>query len=262
MADLQFREALRAWQSEGTKEDRERVVVLGLRYGMSLWGIFEYALGLSDEMPFYEAIAQADSEGIQEVLHLLADHLATLELNSFSSGSWSTGQEDEYGYQSYVEGTQYNIGFVDRHNRGEAYILEEVAGGVGAVYKKSSRITLHLVNDQDIIDEILNQRTQDMMIIASRYFLAKKAAGDSQPLYRIFHININFNGGTLDEPTIVDGIPFWQVGRNASHGFYMGYQDGQLYRMSEGYEWDDQGNSVLDRHVTPVEDFMGYIGHF
>ena len=258
MSDAEFRQAMRAWHAEGTSESKERVIVIALRQGMTHWDIFEFMLG-SGEIPFHEAVAHADDEYVRSILRLLASTLSTLEMNSFSSGSWSTGEQDEQGYQNYVGGTQYNIGFVDRDNRGTAYILEDETK---EIYRRQGESSLHLVNHQDTIDEVLNQRTQDMLIVASRYYLAKQAAGDSQPLYHIFHMNINFSDGTLDEPTVVDGIPFWQVGRNASHGFYMGYSDGQLYRMSEGYEWDDQGNSMLDRHVTPVEDFGGYMGHF
>ena len=34
-----------------------------------------------------------------------------------------------------------------------------------------------------------------------------------------------------------DGIPFWSVGHNASHDFYLGYADGVVYSGSCGEDW-------------------------
>jgi len=257
MTDLQFRQALRAWHSEGTPEARERVITLAQRQGMDHWDVFEFMLGLSD-MTFHAAVSVTEDEDMRGVLALLAEHLATLEMNAFAEGSWSTGHQEDYGYSSFVNGTQYNIGYVDYKNRGQAFVLEE---NTHEIYVKDSNY-LHRVENPEIIDEVRNQRAQDLIILASRYYLARQAAGDDPVLYRIYEQNINYNAGAIDEPTIVDEIPFWQVGRNASHGFYFGYRDGQLYRMSEGYEYDVQGNSFLDRHITPIEDFSGYMGHY
>lgn len=37
------------------------------------------------------------------------------------------------------------------------------------------------------------------------------------------------------KPRQRDGILFWQVGENASHGFYLGAKDGKYFRMSQNY---------------------------
>jgi len=259
MADIEFRRALRAWYEEQSFESGERAVKLGLRQGMGLWEIFETLLS-DEDAPFHRIVAETDDEGIRAVLALLADQLVVLEMNAFSQGTWSTGQ-DAIGDPQYIEGTEYRPGFVDRDNRGIPYVLED---GTGEIWiRDTTNYTAHRVSNPEVRDSILNLRAQDMLILASRYFLAKSAAGDDDALYRIFSEHINFTGGAIEEPTVVDDIPFWQIGRNASHSFYYGYLDGQLYRMSEGYDYDvvtDQ--EYLDQTVTPISNFGGYMGHY
>ena len=78
--------------------------------------------------------------------------------------------------------------------------------------------------------------------------------------------NRQFNGGKhQSEPSVVEGIEFWVVGRNASHEFYAGVgSDGRLYHRSFG-ETDynrKTGEISYGEDVREVKDFSGYYGHF
>jgi len=266
MADLEFRQALRHWYSEKSDQARERLIFVGLRQGMSFWDILKYALGFSDEVPLHEAVRDAIRRGgnnaIREVLDVVADKLAPMHTNALSHAMRRIGQ-DAYGNSDYVTGTTYNIGFVDWENRGESYLLED--GENGRIFRGEN--TLVQVHDQAIIDEILNQATQDFLIYASRRYLAEEEAGGDDTLYRILIMSINYAGGVIDEPEYHDydgvSIPFWEVGRNSSHEFYYGYLEstGQLYKMSSCYDYNEEGESFLDINIYPVDGFGGYAGH-
>jgi len=280
--DRQFRQALRIWHTEPTDEAQERVIALAFRQGMDIWDIFRLVLNWEDDIPLHQAVREALPQNVRiegpgaavnSALDLLGDRIAPLEENAFSSGTWSTGEDDEYGHSLYVSGKEYRIGYIDRETPGEAYILEDVVAGYepmgGNIYhhdKISHSITE--VDDIDIINAVRDQNMQDLLINVARWHIAKQAAGGNEILARILVMNIQYNSGEMDEPTLLDDpedpesyIEFWKVGRNATHGFYLGYKGGQRYRMSEYWDWDGE-ESHLDQNITPVDDFSGYIGHF
>jgi hypothetical protein len=88
-----------------------------------------------------------------------------------------------------------------------------------------------------------------------------------------WHMYFRGEARVTASPYVVDGIRFFLVGKNASHSFFAGMRDGQLYRCALGdeVEEDAQGNEVLDADgfpvvtckpsVTAVEDMSGYWGH-
>lgn len=99
----------------------------------------------------------------------------------------------------------------------------------------------------------LNQ--EDLAIEANRrQFAAEKAQGNQALECVLFNALAFDNCEPL--PFHEDGITWAQVGRNASHAFYMGADAAsQRYRMSEDYE-------TGERHVSKVEDVTWhYWGH-
>ena len=97
-------------------------------------------------------------------------------------------------------------------------------------------------------------------------------------LRRIMRIHLEYNGGHVNaRPMIKDGITFYSVGHNASHYFYLGVKDGQMYRCSidgwygsidyeralEAGELDEEGVNSDGSTITEIDpDDFGYIGHF
>lgn len=71
----------------------------------------------------------------------------------------------------------------------------------------------------------------------------------------------------LPRPIIKNGIPFYWVGHNASHEFYLGVQDGKIYHYSvgEGGPPDKDGVIPADERIQEItESELGtiYIGHY
>jgi len=76
-------------------------------------------------------------------------------------------------------------------------------------------------------------------------------------------------------PHMIDGVEFWQVGRNASHEFYVGklgpfflqYAIGEgLWPEEEYYKYDMGKEPPLDRSLYVFKTFdelaRTYMGHF
>ncbi|MEK7158924.1 MAG: hypothetical protein AAB575_00420 [Patescibacteria group bacterium] len=64
-------------------------------------------------------------------------------------------------------------------------------------------------------------------------------------------------------PTMKGGIAFFQVGRNATHDFYMGMKDGKRYGLYIGPgDCDENGRETTDVRITEVSDWKGYWGHY
>jgi hypothetical protein len=87
-------------------------------------------------------------------------------------------------------------------------------------------------------------------------------------LKTIIEIAMEYAGVTsVDKlcPREHDGILFFQVGRNASHEFYLGRKDGETWKRSvgESMEEDEHGIPLVDERIYKLEDEhgFGYIGH-
>lgn len=252
MADLEFRNAVRAWKESNTSENKHRVVNLARRQGMDFWQVFEFMLGCNELFMLHQAIKENDPEEIKPILFMLAEELAPQETNIISHSARNTGDGD------WISGTTYIIGYKDYENRGVEYILEDNSE---RVYLKGPQ-ELHLVHDQNIIDQVLNLYIQDVLIEAARNYIAEETSGGDPDLRKIYEMNIAYNRGKLSDPTFERGIPFFKVGGNASHTFYYGYKDGQLYKMAEEYDYNESGQPYPLRDVYTVEGFGGYSGHF
>ena len=67
----------------------------------------------------------------------------------------------------------------------------------------------------------------------------------------------SFEGWFAKQSAPPEQVTFYQVGQNASHDFYLGYdKDNRVYKASAGHE-------CLDPYWTVVEgDDFGYMGHY
>lgn len=98
---------------------------------------------------------------------------------------------------------------------------------------------------------------------------AKQAAYGDETFEHILRVAMEYAGVKSVEklyPHIENNIAFFQVGRNASHEFYLGRRDGETWKMSigEGMEEDEYGIPVLDKHIRKLgpDESFGYCGHF
>lgn len=144
---------------------------------------------------------------------------------------------------------------------------EYVVAGNGSVYKKEDYEHEVEVTDPAILLSIKAQIKEDGEIQAAREALAtKESHGDSTALM-ILSWHMEFNSGVIDsEPLEKNGIKFYQVGRNASHSFYLGIKDGKMYKYAtDGGYWNEETDEYTpdDSEAYEVDpNNVGYMGHF
>jgi len=137
------------------------------------------------------------------------------------------------------------------------------------------------VTDEAILQQIRNFPLEDRQIELARQEVAVQRAkedfsGDTRAV-TMFCTALAFNCFALEQeddnpytqPTSKNGISFYQVGRNASHSFYMGMKlqdDGEIHCYSGAYgeEFDEktrEWDHVFTHHE--VDSWSGgYYGHF
>jgi hypothetical protein len=73
-----------------------------------------------------------------------------------------------------------------------------------------------------------------------------------------------YNGGRVSEPDMRDGVAFYSVGHNSTHGFSVGVKDGRRYVMASYYDYDAETERTIEeisvREVAEWSD--AYLGHF
>lgn len=151
---------------------------------------------------------------------------------------------------------------------GDLYRLnheEYVVSGNGSVYQKEDMETV--VTDPVVLLSIKAQIEEDIKIRAARDALATREAQGDPKLLLVLMWHLEFNGGRITlEPLEKDGIKFYQVGRNASHQFCLGVQDGKMYKYAtDGGYWNEETGEYVpdDSEVYEVEsNNVGYVGHF
>lgn len=150
-----------------------------------------------------------------------------------------------------------------------SYVLTSI-GGVFVCNKDDHHYHTHHytpVQDSQIISAIRNLELEDFQIRQARQVEAHRLAaemGEALLATPIFY-NMFFNDGAPDKPTFFQeqapGIPFFQVGRNSSHQFYMGAKDGQRYRVSTGYDYTPEDGEIFCVNLSKTDDWSGYWGH-
>jgi hypothetical protein len=252
MSDLELRKVLRRWYIEETEEARDNVVHVAARHGMDIWDVFLYVVDAKD---LYTAREYMSRKDLDRVFGLLGDLIAPLEQNSSAEVALYPPNEEP------IYGRRHHIGYVDYENQGEAYIITEE----GVVFQTEYIPHENIVEiiDPEIVKNIRTQRAQDIFIDFSRTWLANEMSDGDSDLRFIYLLHIGYNGGVIDDPTIYQGVPFWDVGHNSTHTFFLGLKDGQRYRMSEYYDHEaNDGQGETEVTMEPVDEFGSYFGHY
>lgn len=118
------------------------------------------------------------------------------------------------------------------------------------------------VADEHITTLVTQQMLQDSRVFDARIKLSEQHSGGSGLLARALRWHLDYNGGEI-HPLNKDGINFYQVGRNASHQFFVGYNDGKQFVLSVCCDWDEeQQDTVIEERVREVDSWDGcYLGH-
>ena len=115
-----------------------------------------------------------------------------------------------------------------------------------------------IVTDRTIIEKIRDEIEKNEAIKEARVIRAEELSQGDGLLERVLLDNMYYKNGDADsDPLILEGINFYQVGRNASHEFYMGTKDGKKYICNiEPGETDKV-------YMEEVENWEGrYYGHY
>lgn len=153
-----------------------------------------------------------------------------------------------------VDGALYRIGAREYvlTDRDEVFVLRR-----GRAYR---------VRNAVMIARVLADVEADFEIAAARCALAAERAHGDELLAIAIRTHLEYTGGRLDAPEVVDGIAFYAVGRNASHEFAIGTKDGKCYVRSSGEEFltaedaaamDPEALAAIRRDRLIVEDADG-----
>jgi hypothetical protein len=161
---------------------------------------------------------------------------------------------------SYLQGTGYAVLQEDESYR--RFILTED----GRVFEDSSSGKV-VVSDSAVVSSIEMLRDQDRETQDARNALARELAGKhggSALALTLFASAIWYSGGDPGEGWVrEEGVSFWEVGRNASHNFFMGLRKDEdrvrFFRGSLEPGWDEENKDVWDQRE--VSEFSGYYGH-
>jgi len=164
-----------------------------------------------------------------------------------------------YSFSELLKGQIYTV------NERSVLFCEET----GEVYDHATRTE---ITDDAVVSAVMTLIDQDKETLAAREAFAVEMSNGDPILARVLTWHLWFNT-SLGNPYRVEGVDFYEVGRNSSHQFYAGVKDGQRYRMSSGYDstYDEKGEPILDSHgyeveelvqnVSEVSSFDGYYGH-
>jgi len=188
------------------------------------------------------------------------------ESDSPQCGIISFLADPENQYSLSISAEIYRVG------EKEYYLHQSVyrAQIVNTVYTEDEDRNRTQVDCPEILAELLRQQQIHISIEVARDEYAAELADGDEMLESILRVHLWYEGGRHC-PTEYEGITYYQVGRNASHSFYWGWEDGQKYRMSCGEggckeegcdheDWTKCGTS-LEYYVAKVDDFSGYNGH-
>jgi hypothetical protein len=95
----------------------------------------------------------------------------------------------------------------------------------------------------------------DHRVAEERAETAKRLAGGSPIMDEILRYHMSYSDGEIGEPTMVDGIAFYDVGRNSSHSFAIGTLNGERWVLAI-----DMDEEEPQRVPYKVEQW-GYLGH-
>lgn len=118
------------------------------------------------------------------------------------------------------------------------------------------------VVDESTASVVLAQMMQDGRVVSARRKLAQKQAGGSGLLARVLGWHLEFTSGHM-QPCPEGDLTFFQVGRNASHEFFVAIDDGQPHVMSICCDWDEEKQeAVIEKRIRKVNTLSAcYLGH-
>jgi hypothetical protein len=135
------------------------------------------------------------------------------------------------------------------------------------IFVRDSNGELVRCDDSNVRSSIEKLESEEKKVLEARDQLAKDYAEGDPILQEILRIHLEFNDGQI-RPLVHEGILFFQVGRNASHEFYVGLKDGKRFVLSSWGEEDIDENGETTSYQTchslreiQGEDW-GYLGHF
>jgi hypothetical protein len=155
---------------------------------------------------------------------------------------------------------------------GESYCVDDtdfaVSDSDGDVYFKSGNGNYEFVTNPEIRKLVLGLRERDHEISIARSAIAQLYSEGDPILGEAIRMHLEFSDGRL-QPFFFQGIPFFKVGRNATHEFYAGAKDGkrQVLCCWTAYDRDENGNADgeterTDFSLDEAGEEWGYIGHF
>lgn len=165
------------------------------------------------------------------------------ELNSSGHSSLSLENGD------HLSGTCYTIDEM-------TYLVAEDEKHEGKIYDMNKDV---FVEDPSIINKVKNLSEKDASIKEARKQRAEQLAGGDEDLEHVYYWNMEYSNGDVDKkPLKKDEIDFYQVGRNASHDFFVGVKDGKKYRLS--FMSGEFNEDSLQKEE--INDWEGYFGHY
>jgi hypothetical protein len=179
------------------------------------------------------------------------------------------------GWGADSQGSEFTFYVVGEYPENKEYRLLEN----GQVFEGDSFDPVE-VTDPSVMAMVKGLAEADRQIDAARRARAKQLAkqlhGGDPRAEDMFLWHMEFrNGDVAPTPLTRNGVNFYQVGRNASHSFFLGMKNGKCFHRSFTFwlEEDMYGQLVLDEdgapkeveeeHIRQVHSWRGlYCGHF
>jgi hypothetical protein len=253
--DTIFRQLLRQASSTGSPLDYEAVITAGKRAGMTVGDLVMHGIPIqymAEELAVLRVPVGEWSVTGAELGNLGIDATTIKGATMEMTGIYVPVKTVKLPlYEDLKSSLGEDRAYDEYHKTSKDYSLLPT----GVVLVRASFSDPQLVTDPAIIDQVHRVVGLAATVGQARDILAERHSGNDPIFRRLLRWHIWYNDGYIGEPQVIEGVPFWPVGRNASCSFFAGYLNGQRYR----YSWceGDEG----EPHATPVDEWAGYYGH-